>query len=96
MAPVTSFNGNLLIMGPRSNGKFLEIRQFCFEYLTVYTSLYTHDASMESRTFSESACIGVVCVMLRMLRTGRSLRVGDADIWLLVHKGSCLMNNPEQ
>jgi len=79
VAAVTFFDGNLRIMRPRSNGKFREIRLLCFESLTIYTSLNGHDASMESRAVSESACIGVVCVMLKMLRRGCSLRVGDAD-----------------
>jgi len=35
---------------------------------------------MKSRAFSESTCIGVVCGILRMLRRGCSLRVGDEDI----------------
>jgi len=67
-------------MRPRSNGKFREIRLLCFESLNVYTSLKAHDASVESRAFSESACVGVVCVILRILQRGCSVRVGDADM----------------
>jgi len=80
MDPVKTFDGNLLIMKPRNNGKFRERRLHCFEPLNVYTSLNAHDASMKSRTFSESACIGVVCVILRMLRRGCTLCLGGADM----------------
>lgn len=80
MAPIKTFDGNLLVMRPRNNGKFRERRLLCFECLNVYTSLNAYDASMKSRAFSESACIGVVCVILRMLRRGCSLGVVDADM----------------
>jgi hypothetical protein len=70
-------DGNLIITGAGNNGKFWEKRLLCFDCLSVYASLNARDASLERRAFGESNFIGVVCVIWRIFRIGRLLRVND-------------------